>query len=100
MAEEIRSEFINGNGGFFLFVDNEQLGEMTATIDGNEITVFHTGVQPKAEGKGYAKKLLQAMAEYSRQNKLQVIPLCPYVLLQFKRNAELYADIWKQDTAK
>lgn len=97
--EEIRSKFVNGKGGFFLFDNDEQLGEMIASVGENEMTVLHTEVNPKAEGKGYAKKLLHGMAEYARENKLQVIPQCPYVLVQFRRNAELYADIWKQDIA-
>jgi len=96
--EEIKTKFINGRGGFYLFDNKEQLGEMIASIEGDELTVHHTEVNPKAEGKGYAKKLLQQMAEYARQNHLQVIPKCEYVHTQFKRHSELYADIWKMGT--
>ena len=83
------------HGGFFLTEGEEQIGEMTISISGERLTVYHTEVAKKAEGKGYAKKLLNAMAEYARSNQLKVIPLCPYVHAQFKRHPEEYADIWK-----
>jgi len=83
------------HGGFFLTEGEEQIGEMIISISGERLTVYHTEVAKKAEGKGYAKKLLNAMAEYARSNQLKVIPLCPYVHVQFKRHPEEYADIWK-----
>ena len=46
---------------------------MQIGISGNVLTVYHTEVSPDHEGKGLAKKLLMAMADYARKNKLQVI---------------------------
>jgi uncharacterized protein len=86
-----------GHGGFYILVDAEQLGEMVISIAGNKLTVYHTEVSPKAEGKGFAKMLLDAMVEYVRKHDLKVIPLCPYVHLQFKRHPDQYADIWFRD---
>ena len=85
-----------GHGGFFIMDGVEQLGEMEISIDGDELTVYHTEVEPKAEGKGFAKKLLAAMVDHARKNGLKVIALCPFVHAQFKRHPEEYADIWKQ----
>ncbi len=98
--EEVQSKFAGNQGGFFIIENDKQLGEMTATINGNEMIVHHTTVLPEAEGKGYANKLLSTMAEYARQNKLQVIAECTYVQTQFKRHMELYADIWKPNLNK
>lgn len=86
-----------GHGGFYEVQDGEQLGEMVISISGKDLTVYHTEVDPKAEGKGLAKDLLSTMVEYVRKNGLQVIPLCPYVLAQFKRRPQQYADIWKKE---
>jgi uncharacterized protein len=72
------------------------MGEMVVSITGSNLTVFHTEVSTKAEGKGYAKKLLNEMADYARKNNLKVIPLCPYVHAQFKRHPLEYADIWNK----
>ena len=83
-----------GQGGFFAAIDGEQLGEMIISISGKELTVYHTEVDPKAEGKGLAKKMLTAMVEHVRKNGMKVKPLCPFVLAQFKRHPNEYADIW------
>ena len=87
----------NGRGNFLLMEGAEQLGEMEISIKGDNLTVYHTEVLPKAEGKGYAKMLLDTMVDYVRKNGLKVIPLCPYVHAQFKRHPEEYADIWNKE---
>lgn len=89
-----------GHGAFVIMEGDDQLGEMVVSVSGRKLTVYHTEVSPKAEGKGLAKKLLVSMVDYARQNGLQVIPLCPYVHAQFKRHPEEYADVWKTDGAK
>ena len=83
-----------GHGGFYIHDETEQLGEMVISIADKKLTVFHTEVSPKAEGKGLAKKLLNTMVEYARENGLKVIPLCPYVHVQFRRHPEEFSDIW------
>ncbi|KQO28665.1 acetyltransferase [Flavobacterium sp. Leaf82] len=84
------------HGAFNLYVDDKKQGEMTLSIKPDVLTVYHTGVEPEAEGKGYAKKLLNEMTSYARANNLMVLPLCPYVHAQFKKNPEEYKDIWKK----
>lgn len=86
----------SGKGAFVVMEGEERLGEMEIAITENTLTVFHTEVQPKAEGKGLAKQLLSAMVSYAREKGLQVVPLCPYVHAQFRRHPEAYADVWKQ----
>ena len=85
-----------GFGHFYIVEDNEQIGEMEVSISGSTLTVYHTEVSEKAEGKGYAKALLQEMVGFARSNNLKVIPLCPYVHAQFRRRPEEYADIWQK----
>ena len=85
-----------GHGGFYIMNDDNLLAEMEVSVSDSNVTVYHTEVVPKAEGKGLAKKLLAAMSGYSRKNGLKVIPLCPYVHAQFKRHPEEYADIWNK----
>ena len=83
-----------GDGGFYIMDGTRQLGEMAINIQDQKLTVYHTEVDPELEGKGMGKLLLDAMAEHARKHELKVIPLCPYVHLQFKRHPEQYADIW------
>ena len=87
-------------GAFKIVEGDEQLGEMAVSIQEGVLTAYHTEVVEKAEGKGYAKKLLNAMTDYARKNKLKVNPLCPYVHLQFRRHPDEYADIWLKKQAK
>jgi hypothetical protein len=83
-----------GRGTFYILDGNDQIAEMEIGVSDNKLTAYHTEVFPKAEGMGLAKKLFASMVEYSRKNKLKVIALCPFVLAQFKRHPEEYADVW------
>lgn len=83
-----------GFGHFYVTEGGDQLGEMEVSISRSNLTVYHTEVSEKAEGKGYAKMLLKEMVAYARKNGLKVIPLCPFVHAQFKRHPEEYADVW------
>ena len=85
-----------GGKGFFEITENgKRLGEMEVAVSGNRLTVYHTEVAPEAEGRGLAKRMLESMVAYAREQHLKVIPLCPYVHAQFKRHPDDYADIWK-----
>lgn len=86
-----------GHGEFYIMDGAEQMGEMVVSISGSNLTVYHTEVSTKAEGKGYAKKMLNKMVEHARTNHLKVIPLCPYIHAQFKRHPEEYADVWPKE---
>lgn len=83
----------DGWGGFYINDQSQQLGEMEISIADGKLTVYHTEVIPEAEGRGLAKRMLEAMVAHARENKLKVVALCPYVAAQFKRHAGDYADI-------
>ncbi len=85
-----------GHGHFYILDQEEEIAEMEISIAESNLTVYHTEVLPKAEGKGLAKVLLATMVDYARKNALKVIPLCPYVHAQFKRHPEEYADVWNK----
>ncbi|MFD2286956.1 GNAT family N-acetyltransferase [Pedobacter petrophilus] len=83
-------------GSFDLYDEDGKAGEMIFDVSGTNLTVYHTEVEPEKEGKGYAKLLLDAMVAYVREHDLMVIPMCPYVHIQFKRHEDLYRDIWNK----
>ena len=87
----------NGQGLFVIEEGNARLAEMEVAVNNGNLTVYHTEVAEELKGKGVAAKLLSTMAAYARDNKLKVIPLCPYVLAQFKRHPDQYADIWNKN---
>lgn len=86
-----------GQGAFYTMDGAEQLGKMVISISGKKLTVYHTEVADKAEGKGLAKKMLNTVVDYARKNHLKVVPLCSYVHAQFRRHPDDYVDIWNKD---
>lgn len=86
-----------GRGAFFFEGDGKRLGEMIISISGEVLIVYHTEVEPEMEGKGIARKLLNAMVDHARVHQLKVLPHCPYVLSVFKKNPEKYKDIWYKE---
>lgn len=97
MMDEVKLNLDDkGHGAFYIMDGEERIGEMVVGVSKENLTVYHTEVSPKAEGRGYAKKMLNAMVEHARANSLKVIPLCPYVHAQFKRHPQEYADVWEK----
>ncbi len=91
-----RTEVVLGNvkGEIQLFSDDKKAGKMDVSVIKNKLTVYHTEVAEEYAGKGFAKLLLNKLVSYARENDLKIVPLCPYVHAQFKRNPEEYNDIW------
>ena len=87
-----------GHGRFLFYKDETSIGEMVISVAGETLTVYHTEVQPEYEGKGVARQLLEAMVNYVRAHHLNVRPLCPYVLAQFRRHPDQYNDIWLKES--
>lgn len=85
------------HGAFYIMDGAEHMGEMVVGISGSNLTGYHTGVSTKAEGKRYAKKMLNAMVKHAQTNHLKVIPLCRYVHAQFTRHPEEYANVWPKE---
>ncbi|MCE7060000.1 GNAT family N-acetyltransferase [Dyadobacter sp. CY343] len=83
-------------GAFYIEEEGKQIGEMVIGVSDTTLTVYHTEVDPDKEGKGFAKQMFDKMVTYARQEHLQVLPLCQYVHLQFKRHPENFEDIWKK----
>jgi predicted GNAT family acetyltransferase len=85
-----------GRGAFFIDNAGERVAEMDIMVKDSTLTVFHTEVADSLKGTGTASALLSKMVDYARGHNLKVIPLCPYVLAQFKRRPDQYADVWKK----
>jgi len=80
-----------------LFTDDVKAGKMSVAVTDEKLTVFHTEVFPQFEGHGFAKLLLDRLLSYAKEKDLKIIPLCPYVNLQFRRHPEEFADVWSKD---
>lgn len=86
----------NGRGAFVIEENGERLAEMEIAIQKENLIVFHTEVNQQLKNKGVGAKLLERMVAYAREHRLKVVPLCPFVNLQFRRHPERYGDIWNK----
>ena len=89
LNEQQRGAFVIERGG-------ERLAEMAVGITGGNLIVYHTEVSDKLKGQGAGSRLLAEMVEYARKSRLKVVPLCPFVHAQFKRDPGPYADVWNK----
>lgn len=74
--------------------DGAHLGEIEYKYGGNNTYyATHTEVYPEYEGKGYAKQLLNALVEFAVDKRAKIVPICPYVVSQFRNNPDEYAAV-------
>ena len=67
--------------------------EMTYKKSGDgPMIIDHTGVPPEFEGRGIALRLVKAAIEDARSEGFKITPVCPYVVVQFRRHPE-WADL-------
>jgi len=85
----------NGNKGrFYIQAEGKQLGEMTYVYAGPEkIIIDHTEVGEELKGQGAGKKLVDAAADWARENGIKILPLCPFAKATMMKNKEAYADV-------
>ena len=76
---------------FFITLGTEE-AHLNYRLEGNTIDFYHTFVPDSIRGKGIAEKIVKAGFEYAAQQKLKVIPTCPYVSGAFlSRHAEYHS---------
>lgn len=67
----------------------EDEAELTFTIRGLAlISADHTFAPASMRGTGAAMALVERMIADARANRSKVIPICPYVLSQYKKHPE------------
>jgi len=67
--------------------------EMNFRRDGDVMTITHTGVPPPFEGQGIAAQLVHRAIADARAGGFKILPACSYVVAQFKRHAQEWADV-------
>jgi len=68
--------------------------EMTYRLRASDgaMMIDHTFVPRQYEGKGIALRLVKAAVEDARAGVFAILPICPYVVVQFRRHPE-WADL-------
>ena len=73
---------------FFIKLDQGKAAYIKYTRSDNTISVDHTYTPEEFRGQGLAKKLMLAVVEYAKNNKLKIIPNCSYAQYFFQKNPE------------
>ncbi|MGV3539942.1 MAG: GNAT family N-acetyltransferase [Rufibacter sp.] len=82
---------------FALEENGERIAEMIVDINNGLISVYHTGVLERAQGRGVGTSLLEGMVAYAREHQLKVFTYCPFVKRHFQRHAFEFADVWQKE---
>ena len=81
----------NGGGGGFVVRDQDgkRVAELTYVTAGDSAFIIdHTEVDPDLRGQGVAEKLLDAAANYARENNLKIHATCPFALSKLQDEEE------------
>ena len=78
----------NEKNGYFEAIENNiQAGKMSYVWAGEtKIIIDHTEVNPEFSGKGIGKQLLMAVVQNARENKIKILPLCPFAKSVFDKD--------------
>lgn len=84
--------------GRFEVTRDGHTAELTYSVDGDRITLIHTGVPDELEGRGVAGELVRTAVERARREKLTIAPWCPYARRWLRKHAAELGDVpidWK-----
>ena len=85
----VENEEAGGRGRFVIHLPDGSDAEMTYTRrDPSTIVAEHTGVPPQYRGHGIAEQLVQAAIGHVRATGGRIVPVCSYVVAQFRRHPE------------
>jgi uncharacterized protein len=78
-ATNIRREFKEDEGVFFIETEGERLAKMFIRLVGTDrFIIEHTEVSPKLKGQGIGNQFVNYAVDYARKNHLKIVPLCPF----------------------
>jgi predicted GNAT family acetyltransferase len=77
---------------FEITVDGEVAGFVTYSRDDSTLSLNHTEIDPRFEGRGLGSVLVRAVLDTARAESAKVLPFCPFVRAYLERHPE-YADL-------
>jgi predicted GNAT family acetyltransferase len=93
---EIQHRRDGHKGAFVIERDGKRLAEMTYTTAGaTRIIIDHTDVDDALRGTGAGRKLVEAAVLWAREQKIKILPLCPFAKSVFDKTPA-YADVLSQ----
>jgi uncharacterized protein len=87
---EIRHSEDQGRGKFFIEKDGAQLAEQVYhRVDEGHVVITHTEVSPQLQGRGIARRLLDASVAWARETGTRLGATCPYSKAQFEKDPSI-----------
>jgi predicted GNAT family acetyltransferase len=77
----------------FEYLEDGQLCVLDYHLQGNVMSITHTGVPSAVGGRGIAADLARTALDTARQNGWKVRPLCSYVDAYMRRQRGAYDDL-------
>lgn len=89
----IRHKHTSNKGHFFIGEEDNLLAELVYNMPSpGKLVIEHTEVSEALRGQQTGYKLVDAVADFARENALKIVPLCPFANAVFKKNPE-YGDL-------
>ena len=83
-------------GAFFIEKDGARLAEQVyRRVDGGHVVIVHTEVSPQLQGRGVARRLLDAAVAWARTTGTRIAATCPYAKAQFEKDASI-RDVYQE----
>jgi predicted GNAT family acetyltransferase len=87
---QIDHEEDGGTGAFYIEREGLRLAEMAYTRSGpKQIIIAHTEVHEQLQGRGVARRLLDALIAWARETQTRVLATCPYASAQFAKDPSI-----------
>lgn len=81
----------SGTKGYFgAFDGDKEAGRISYTTAGEtKMIIDHTEVDDAYRGQSIGKKILMGVVNHARNNKIKIIPLCPFAKSVFNKVEEI-----------
>lgn len=77
-------------GLFYVAGTDKHLAEMTYSKAGDQLIIIdHTEVSDQLRGKGAGKQLVMAAVQFARENRIKILPLCPFAKSVFEKDPDI-----------
>jgi len=87
---QIRHGESNGHGAFFIESEGSRIAELVyARLGENRVNIVHTEVGPSLQGRGAARRLLNAAVAWAREKNQRISATCPYAKAQLAKDPSI-----------
>jgi len=96
---QIQHQESDRHGAFFIELEGSRVAELAyARPGGDRVNIVHTEVGLRLQGRGVARRLLNAAVAWAREKGVRVSATCPYAKAQFAKDPSI-RDVYEPEPA-